>query len=615
MAGSLNSTTDVHIDHHRLNTASARALCDDPSLSIEPLETTSAVRLGLLPPPAGTLNASNGRALSRSISDAMAMVATHHNETLHKRLQPRGKVALSLFNEMERARCEALGARRYAGLESNLASLWQRTHALVNLRSSNTIEQLRVAFGCLAREALRIKVTPTDPMQALVTHWREASLNNLASLWQKMPDVATDQTRFAALALDIINAIDISNLNSDDADELSTEPAPADQAQDDEDNEGDGGDDTNDTSEEDTDTSLTVELRDEPDQSGEALVADLDDSDIDDINQANRDAPVNADADNTGASTRAAGTGYQVFSTAQDEIITAKTLCSDAELDILRRALDEQIERHAKVVGKLSGRLQRVLMAQQQRHWKFDLEEGQLDTSRLTRLVTEPLSALSFKQESDIQFKNTTVTLLVDNSKSMLGKPIAIAAACSDLLAQTLERCGVSVEILGFTTTRLHGGELVEQWQKNGADANPGRLNGLRHIIYKPADTPYRRARKGFGLMLMKDLLKQNIDGEALLWAHDRLLRRAEQRKILMIISDGAPIDTSTMSANQPDYLVDHLHHVIGTIEKRNAVELLAIGIGHDVSQYYRRAMTIYDARDLGKSMLAQLSNLFKQAN
>jgi len=250
-------------------------------------------------------------------------------------------------------------------------------------------------------------------------------------------------------------------------------------------------------------------------------------------------------------------------------------------------------------------------MTQQQRHWKFDLDEGILDTARLARVVSDPMASLSFKQESDLMFKDTVVTLLVDNSKSMLGKPIAIAAACSDLLSQTLERCGVSVEILGFTTTQLHGGEQYDQWKKDGAAENPGRLNALRHIIYKAADTPYRRARRCFGLMLHKEILKQNIDGESLLWAYERLRRRPERRKILLVISDGAPIDTSTMAANDGNFLIDHLHQVIAMIEYRSEVELLAIGIGHDVNSYYSNAMTILDARDLGRSMLEKLSSLF----
>jgi len=254
-------------------------------------------------------------------------------------------------------------------------------------------------------------------------------------------------------------------------------------------------------------------------------------------------------------------------------------------------------------------------MAEQQRHWNFDLDEGYLDTSRLTRLVTQPLSSLSFKAESELKFKDTTITLLLDNSKSMLGKPITIAASCADLLARTLERCGVSVEILGFTTTELHGGQSVEHWLSSGGAANPGRLNGLRHIIYKSADVPYRTARKGLGLMLRGDILKQNIDGEALLWAHSRIVRRPEKRKIIMMISDGAPIDTSTMSNNPDNYLIAHLHKVIKEIQQHDKVELVAIGIGHDVSVHYDKSITIYDVKKLGRAMLAQLDDLFRESS
>ena len=302
---------------------------------------------------------------------------------------------------------------------------------------------------------------------------------------------------------------------------------------------------------------------------------------------------------------------YKVFTTAFDETVGAEELCDEEELDRLRAFLDKQLANLQGVVGRLANRLQRRLMAQQNRSWDFDLEEGYLDPARLVRIVIDPMQPLSFKQERDTKFRDTVVTLLLDNSGSMRGRPITVAATCADILARTLERCGVSVEILGFTTRAWKGGQAREKWLKDGKPPNPGRLNDLRHIIYKSADAPWRRARRNLGLMMREGLLKENIDGEALLWAHNRLIGRPEQRKILMMISDGAPVDDSTLSVNPGNYLERHLRAVIELIETRSPVELLAIGIGHDVTRYYRRAVTIVDAEELAGAMTEQLASLF----
>ena len=302
---------------------------------------------------------------------------------------------------------------------------------------------------------------------------------------------------------------------------------------------------------------------------------------------------------------------YRVFTTAHDEIANAADLCDAEELTRLRAYLDHQLQSLQGAVSKLANRLQRRLMAQQNRSWSFDLEEGVLDTARLTRVITDPTAPLSFKQEEDSEFRDTVVTLLLDNSGSMRGRPITVAATCADILARTLERCGVSVEILGFTTRAWKGGQSREKWLKDGKPANPGRLNDLRHIIYKSADSPWRRARNNLGLMMREGLLKENIDGEALLWAHKRLLGRPEQRKILMMISDGAPVDDSTLSVNPGNYLERHLREVIMSLESRPDVELTAIGIGHDVTRYYSRAVTIMDAEQLGGTMMDRLAELF----
>ena len=608
-------------DFQRSNAASARALAKDAALSIDSPDTTTASRLGLILPGFDhTARDQAGKAIARGLGDAIAMVAAHHNTDIHSACQPRGNISRSLFNEMERMRCEAIAAGKYAGMDNNLASLWQQSFPSVGSRTDHNTIQLTRFISYLTREALGLTALPDKPLLDVISTWRDTELVRSTKIWSLLRESIHAQTEYAKLSLLIIKSIETDSLTPGDAEEFTSDVAQSDDEAtthqtDDSDEKDDSEESDTSDDDQDPDGSITVDLRDDNDQQTESIAAESDDADTEEAIMANRDAPVSADSENGHGVGQQAGGGYNVYSSAEDEVVTARNMCTPDELDQLRSALDQQIHRHAKVVGRLSGRLQRVLMSQQQRHWKFDLEEGVLDTTRLTRVVTEPLSALSFKEESDIEFKNTTVTLLVDNSKSMLGKPIAIAAACSDLLSQTLERCGVTVEILGFTTTRLHGGEIFDHWKSNGSASNPGRLNGLRHIIYKSADTPYRSARKNFGLMLMKDLLKQNIDGEALLWAHNRLLKRPEQRKILMVISDGAPIDTSTMSANSQNFLTDHLHQVIGSIEKRGAVELLAIGIGHDVSQYYRRAMKIMDARDLSRSMLAHLSVLFSQAD
>jgi len=304
---------------------------------------------------------------------------------------------------------------------------------------------------------------------------------------------------------------------------------------------------------------------------------------------------------------------YKMFTEIFDEIISAEDLCDLEELARLRTQLDRQLDNLQGAVAKLANRLQRKLMAQQNRSWDFDLEEGVLDTARLTRVVTDPTAPLSFKQEQDTEFRDTVVTLLLDNSGSMRGRPITIAAICADVLARTLERCNVKVEILGFTTKAWKGGESRDKWLDSGKPQNPGRLNDLRHIIYKGADSPWRRARRNLGLMLKEGLLKENIDGEALLWAHERLLGRTEARRILMVISDGAPVDDCTLSANPANYLEQHLRRVVNWIESKSDVELVAIGIGHDVTRYYKQAVTITDAEQLGGAITDQLADLFDE--
>ena len=304
---------------------------------------------------------------------------------------------------------------------------------------------------------------------------------------------------------------------------------------------------------------------------------------------------------------------YKVFSSAADEVVAADELCDPEELTRLRAYLDQQLSAYSSVVARLANRLQRRLMAKQNRAWMFDLEEGVLDAARLTRIIVDPTAPLSFKQEQDTDFRDTVVSLLIDNSGSMRGRPIMVAALCADILARTLERCNVKTEILGFTTRAWKGGHARDLWIKAGKPPQPGRLNDLRHIVYKAADAPWRRARKNLGLMMREGLLKENIDGEALIWAHQRLLGRPEARRILMVISDGAPVDDSTLSVNSGHYLERHLREVIAEIESKSPVELIAVGIGHDVTRYYRRAVTLVDVEQLGGAMTEKLAELFDE--
>ncbi len=585
------------------NAASARAIAEDDSVAISADSEALAFTLGLTRPQPRLIDIKGPSA--RGFSDAIALVAAHHDHTLHNRLQPQGHLQQQMFNEMERARCESLGGRKFAGSAFNTATLWQQQHDERLAACRTDADRILLAITTLTRDVLSIN---PDSLQSppSIAAISKSLFEEHRSTWQQLATSTTSQRRFAETSKQIIatvNAVPTSGgdeknngVISDEPPEQTTEPPD---------------ESSDETSDDDT---LSVSLREEDEQSSGDLVS-IDSADTENADaSANRDAPVTTESEGGSAGVQNDTAGYRVFSTANDEVVRAGDLCHPDELVVLRDLLDQHIHRHSRVIGKLSGKLQRVLMAQQTRQWEFNLSEGMLDTARLTRVVTQPLAPLAFKQESDSNFKDTSITLLVDNSKSMLGKPVAIAAACADILSQTLERCGVSVEILGFTTTELHRGPAYEQWQQQGGGEQPGRLNGLRHIIYKPADTPYRRCRMNFGVMLMKDLLKQNIDGESLLWAHNRLIRRPERRKILIVISDGAPIDTSTMAANPQNYLVDHLHQVIHSIETTSEVELLAIGIGHDVTAFYQRAMKIMDVKDLSASLLSHMSELFNSA-
>jgi cobaltochelatase CobT len=543
---------------------------------------------------------------ARGAADSAALRMRFSDPALHAAGAPADAEARAVFDALETVRVEALGARAMAGVGANLARLVEarvRLDALGRARSAEEVP-LASALGLIARERLTGSPPPAaaEPGLALVREWIEdkagAELDALAL-------TLDDQRAFAELSRRLLEDLEL---------ESAAEPAP------DEPDEAGGDDDSgySPQSGEDEDQASgsergEMEMRAEP-ADGDEGADDTVDSDID-LDDGEAESGDDGDRARTAPGRRnwldEPAAGYKAFTTRFDEMLGAAELCDDEELTRLRSYLDQQIGRQSGLVTRLANRLQRRLMAQQARSWEFDQEEGLLDAARLARVIVSPAHSLSYKVERDTEFRDTVVSLLIDNSGSMRGRPIAIAAMCADVLARTLERCGVATEILGFTTRAWKGGQSREAWLAEGRPPDPGRLNDLRHIVYKRADQPYRHARKGLGLMMREGLLKENIDGEALLWAHRRLLARPEERRILMVISDGAPVDDSTASANGGAYLERHLRQVIEWIEARSSVELSAIGIGHDVTRYYSRAVTIMDAEQLGGALVEQLAALF----
>jgi cobaltochelatase CobT len=453
-------------------------------------------------------------------------------------------------------------------------------------------------------------LAPPANAKALVEAWRTEIERSAGKDLDKLADVAGDQREFAKRFRDVLTDLGIGddlgpNDDQPDDNDASGERPPPPQT-----DNSEGQDDQDDQAPADMEM-----IEGDIDQETDRTVSVETDMDADDTGESEEEEPGQKPIrPKTRNEPEDPNANYKVFTRQFDEVIGAEDLCPPEELARLRNYLDQQLKPLQSVVGRLANRLQRRLMAKQNRAWTFDLEEGLLDTARLTRVIIDPMAALSFKQEEDMPFKDTVVSLLLDNSGSMRGRPIMVAALCADILARTLERCGVKVEILGFTTIAWKGGQSKDAWLKAERPPQPGRLNDLRHVVYKSADAPWRRARRNLGLMMREGLLKENIDGEALMWAHGRLLERTEQRRILMVISDGAPVDDSTLSANPGNYLERHLRAVIHWLETRSPVELIAIGIGHDVTRYYKRAVTITDAEQLGGVMTEKLAELFDEA-
>ncbi len=549
---------------------------------------------------------------ARGVADAIALKKRNHDPALHQKLAPSGTVSRAIFDAIETARYESIGAREMDGVKANLATYVSRRAQESGIARPSDDETGRLAdvLGLLARERLTGDKPPECAALAVEGQrkWLEESVGHLLDELEEKID---DQRGLSVLTRSIISELvgdgdgnasqDQDDQEQSESTDAETPSTPEGDASEDEAGDADGAEGSDDSEGE----------TGEDESSSEAALDDTEDADGETSDgthegtipwRPNRPLDQLPDAN-----------FYKVYSEEFDEVIKAEELCDAEELDRLRRYLDQQMAHLSGVVSKLANRLQRRLLAQQRRHWQFDLEEGLLDAGRLSRVVTNPMKPLSYKLESDTEFKDTVVTLLLDNSGSMRGRPISIAAISADILARTLERCGVKVEILGFTTKAWKGGRSREKWLEAGRPAKPGRLNDLRHIIYKTGDSPWRRSRRNLGLMMREGLLKENIDGEALMWAYNRLMARADERRILMVISDGAPVDDSTLSVNSGTYLENHLRQVIRWIEDKSPVELIAIGIGHDVTRYYQRAVTILDAEQLGGAMTEQLASLFEE--
>ena len=535
----------------------------------------------------------------RGEADAMALKLKFHDEALHRSRAPAAPDARAVFETLEQVRVEALGSQQYKGVAGNLGAAFQERCKQAGYARVGDREEVNIAdvVGMLSREKLLGVVLPVSAENAL-GYWRDYLQHRIGPDFDQLATLVDDQEAFAK-ALDHVH-LDLLDLENEDGDEEISEESPEEQDSDESDDEGETSE-TSESMEGDEDESDQDE-EDGPEQMDDDAMAGEDEEDLPDSEKRRR-----------AQGAESSQVRYKSYSQEFDEEIDAMELCEPEELARLRQHLDQQLAHLQGVIGRLANRLQRRLMAKQSRSWEFDLEEGILDAARLTRVVTNPLYPLSYKMEHETDFRDTVVSLLIDNSGSMRGRPIAVAAMSADILARTLERCGVKVEILGFTTRAWKGGQAREKWLSDGKPAGPGRLNDLRHIIYKSADAPYRRARKSLGLMLREGLLKENIDGEALLWAHNRLLGRAEQRRILMVISDGAPVDDSSLSVNPGNYLENHLRAMIEYIETRSPIEIVAIGIGHDVTRYYRRAVTIMDAEQLGGTMMDSLTELFDE--
>ena len=607
MSGSAKDNTRTE-DFKRATASALRAVAGTPDVQVafQPGPSGLAGRRARLPLPTRALPAAEMARL-RGAADSVALRLRHHDEGIHAQRMPSQREARDVYDALEQARVEVMGGQTMAGVAANLrARLADEVEAEGYDRMTRR-DQLPVAaaLSLLARERMSGMASPEGAARVLEL-WRDTLGDAADDAMGEMAAALDDQPRFTRAARRLLAALDLAEA------EVEAEPEESD--------DGDEGGEQAGAEENSPEGEGQTESETDSTQGAQPELAEGEGAEQDEGEEADQDSAAAEAEDRPGGPqprrdpARAdPESSYRAYARQFDEEIHAEDLCDADELTRLRQQLDQQLQHLQGVVAKLANRLQRRLLAQQTRAWEFDLEEGMLDAARLARIVVNPMLSLSFKRERDTDFRDTVVTLLIDNSGSMRGRPITVAAMCGDILARTLERCAVKVEVLGFTTRAWKGGQSRERWVAEGKPRNPGRLNDLRHIIYKSADAPWRRARKNLGLMLREGLLKENIDGEALTWAYRRLLARGEHRRILMVISDGAPVDDSTLSVNPGNFLERHLREVIRDIEAREAVELIAIGIGHDVTRYYRRAVTIVDAEELGGTMMKKLTELFDE--
>ncbi|KAA8605806.1 cobalt chelatase [Salipiger aestuarii] len=588
-----------------------KVMADDPDLAVNYTVDPSGVSGDIMRLPQVSRRMTRDEVLlARGTADALALYRRYHDAGTHSRYSPPGDMARDLYEAMETARCEAVGARDMPGTAGNVDAKIGHDAAR---RGYGQITQaaeapLPVAAGYLIRHLATGRDLPKDAAHVMDL-WRGFIEDQAGGTLDDLEATLTDQAAFARFSRRMISDLGYGDQLGEDPDQLDedqqdeAEPDGAEEEQPDSTGDESGEQDEADASPE--------QSQDQTQDASQAQISadDLADQEMgEETDMPEGEAPMEPPAP---APVSEADPEYKIYDGAHDEEIPAEDLADPQELERLRAYLDQQLDPLKGAVSRLANKLQRRLQAQQNRSWEFDLEEGILDAGRLARVVANPTTPLSFKIEKDTEFRDTVVTLLLDNSGSMRGRPISIAAICADVLARTLERCSVKVEILGFTTRAWKGGNAREKWLSEGREQQPGRLNDLRHIIYKRADAPWRRVRDNLGLMMKEGLLKENIDGEALEWAHRRMVGRPEARKILMVISDGAPVDDSTLSVNPANYLEKHLRDVIAMVERRRQVELLAIGIGHDVTRYYDRAVTITDVEQLAGAMTEQLAALF----
>ncbi len=544
----------------------------------------------------------------RGEADKIALKIKYHDPVLHNKYIPSSDLSSQIFQLAEESRIEAVGSKNLLGIKKNLQNLVVEKfkETILSVPGGEDKEALVNALHLVIREKITGSNSPPNTSVSL-EKWRPWINNKIGNLLNQLAENTTNQEVFAKYTNQLLSVLH--------ADIGERDPNNDGENEDTEENNPDENEENNSSaeSESDNDEDAGLDSSNDAQDNDQEIQGETQDADADneDGESEGEIVPNPLSGDNIGKNN--INYNYQVFSTKYDEIVNATELCEEDELSRLRGTLDKQLENLQGAIARLANKLQRKLQAKQNRSWNFDLEEGMLDASKLARVITQPLFPLSYKQEKDMKFRDTIVTLLIDNSGSMRGRPITIAAICADIMARTLERCGVKVEILGFTTKAWKGGQSREQWINEGKPTYPGRLNDLRHIIYKPADAPWRRAKNSLGLMLREGILKENIDGEALIWAHERLLGRVEDRKILMVISDGAPVDDTTLSSNSGNYLELHLKQVISFIENRSPVELVAIGIGHDVTRYYDKAVTLTDAEQLGGAVTEQLADLFSE--